>query len=217
MHVSSKPLVADPYLDLIIGYDPGMSSALILGQEDFFGRLNVVDELILNGYGAKRMITDQLIPLLKRKYKGFNVIISPDPAVNSRTPTNETTVLQILKDVKYKQWWTVFTDGQNTRNLLQPRLDAIDHYTTRLTERGPALVIDPRCKKIIRALVSGWRFEKTQKGEEKIKPEKNASSHPGDAFGYLCRYPVVNTAKYGTKLKPKPRIIIPRFNNAYNY
>ena len=37
---------------------------------------------------------------------------------------------------------------------------------------------------------SGWRYvidtkRDTIKGAE---PEKNAYSHPGDAFGYLCRY-----------------------------
>jgi hypothetical protein len=214
IHVSSKPIHADPYLPLIIGYDPGMHCALIFGQEDLFGRLFVVDELVLEGYGAKRMIEDQLIPLIKRKYSEFEIIISPDPSVNGRTQTDETTVRQVLKNKKYAKFFTVYTDGQNTRNLLQPRLDAIDNFTTRLTERGPALLIDPRCKKIIRALVSGWRFEKTQKGEEKAKPEKNGSSHPGDAFGYLCRYYVSHTAKHGSRMSPKT-FRPPTFNNAY--
>jgi hypothetical protein len=191
-----------------------MHCALIFGQEDLFGRLFVVDELILEGYGAKRMIEDQLIPLIKRKYSEFEIIINPDPAVNGRTQTDETTVRQVLKDKKYAKFFSVYTDGQNSRNLLQPRLDAIDNFTTRLTERGPALLIDPSCKKIIRALVSGWRYEKTLKGEEKSKPEKNPSSHPGDAFGYLCRYYVSHTAKHGSRLSPKT-FRPPTFTNAY--
>lgn len=211
MHVAKTMLNPDPHLPLIIGFDPGMHSALIFGQVDFFGRACVVDELILEGYGAERMIRDKLLPLIKAKYSGFEVIIAPDPAANSRTPTNETTVLQILKDPRYKQFWTISVDNTN---LLTPRLEAIDHFTTRLTEKGPALQIDPRCKKLIKALASGWRFEKTQKNEEKATPEKNESSHPGDAFGYFCRYHVRNEARYGKKAQVGRRPL-PTFNNPY--
>ena len=44
--------------------------------------------------------------------------------------------------------------------------------------------------RLVRALKGGWRYvidtkRDTIKGAE---PEKNQYSHPGDAFGYLCRY-----------------------------
>lgn len=215
LHVSGSRLAADPNLPIVIGYDPGMHCALIFGQQDLWGRLRIIDELVLVGYGARRMIDDRLIPLLKRKYGGFEIIISPDPAVNSRSQSDESTVKKVIKDRKYESFWTVVMDTDNAQNLLTPRLDAIDNFTTRLTEKGPALLIDPGCKYLIRALVSGWRFEQTQKGVEKVKPEKNPSSHPGDAFGYLCRYYVNHIAKFGTKRQPRQRFQIPQFNNPY--
>ena len=211
IHVSKTILTPDKFLPLVIGFDPGMHSALIFGQHDMYGRLHVVDELILEGYGASRMCNDRLVPLLNAKYRGFEVIIAPDPAANSRTPTNEGTVLDVLKEVRFKKYWSIKV---GSTNLIAPRLEAIEHFTTRLTEKGPALVIDPRCKTIIKALGSGWRYEQNRRsGEDKDTPEKNAYSHPGDALGYLCQYHTENTARRGRAAGP---LVIPQFRNAYN-
>ena len=78
-----------------------------------------------------------------------------------------------------------------TNNRLPIRINAIEHYTSRLVEGGPALLIDPvECPYLVRALKGGWRFTLNPKNDEQkgAEPEKNAYSHPGDGFGYLCRY-----------------------------
>lgn len=211
IHVSKKNLVPDKYLPLVIGFDPGMHSALIFGQHDSYGRLHVLDELILEGYGAVRMCTDRLIPLLKLKYSGFEIILAPDPASNSRTPTNETSVLMVLKDARFKKYWTVKV---GTTNLIAPRLEAIETFTTRLTEKGPALVIDPRCRTIIKTLASGWRYAQNKRnGEDKEIPEKNTYSHPGDALGYLAQYFCENTARKSRGIHSHQNL--PVFKNNY--
>jgi hypothetical protein len=212
IHVSKTRLRYDPYLPLVIGYDPGMHSALIVGQEDLYGRLHVLAELILEGFGARRMCDDRLIPLLKARFAGAEVIIAPDPAANSRTPTDESSVLQVLKSFRYNKYWTVEVDETN---LLQPRIDAIEHFTTRLTDKGPALVIDPECRALIRALVSGWRWEQTKKDVEKKAPEKNIHSHPGDGFGYLCRHFHRAAVKLGRRTAANQRPVLPTFRNPY--
>jgi len=211
IHVSKTHLVPDKYLPLIIGFDPGMHSALIFGQPDMYGRLHVVDELILEGFGASRMCNDRLIPMLNAKYRGFEIIIAPDPASNSRTPTNETTVLDVLKEARFKKYWTVKV---GSTNLIAPRLAAIEYYTTRLTEKGPALIIDPRCRVIIKALSSGWRYEANRRsGEDKDTPEKNIYSHPGDALTYLCQYNTENVARKSRASQSTQ--MIPQFPNRY--
>lgn len=211
IHVSKTYLTPDKYLPLIIGFDPGMHSALIFGQPDMYGRLHVVDELILEGYGASRMCNDRLIPLLNAKYRGFEIIIAPDPASNSRTPTNETTVLDVLKEQRFKKYWTVKV---GSTNLIAPRLAAVEYYTTRLTEKGPALIIDPRCRTIIKALASGWRYEQNRRsGEDKDQPEKNIYSHPGDALTYLCQYNTENVARKSRGTQNTQAI--PQFPNRY--
>jgi hypothetical protein len=210
-HVAKTNLVPNPHSVLGIGYDPGMHSAFILGQIDMYGRLLIVDELILEGYGAQRACTDRLIPLLNSKYRGFEVVIAPDPACQSRTQTNESSVLDVLKEQRFKKYWSVKV---GPTNLITPRLAAIEGYTTRLTEKGPALLIDPRCRTIIKALASGWRYEKTKGGSDKEVPEKNASSHPGDGLTYLAQY---FSEASGKRTKPRIQVQMPsRYGNIYN-
>lgn len=182
LHIAKEVITASKFLPLIIGFDPGVQSALIVGQLDLDGRLNVVDEIVLKDYGAERLCTNKLLPLLRTKYPDFTVIIAPDPAANSRNQTDEKSVVDVLK----RHHLTVKFPDMN--NQLQPRLDAIEHFTTRLTTAGPALRVSPHCRHLIRALAGGWRYRVDTRGKRSPEPEKNEHSHPADGFSYLCRY-----------------------------
>jgi hypothetical protein len=184
MHISPSPLKFDPMQPIVIGFDPGIGgSAFILGQEDLHGRLRVYGELIQEGMGAERLISERLKPYLRRRFPNARVLIAPDPAAANRGQSNEKSVVDVLRkhfDVKY-----------DTNNRLAPRLDAIEYYTTRLTDVGPALLIDGKeCPVLSRALKGGWRFALDPKKDiiKGADPEKNKYSHPGDAFGYLARH-----------------------------
>ena len=186
VHLSKKPLIFNPNMPLIGGYDPGISgSAMTFAQEDLEGRLHVMGELTASGLGAGRFVTERLRPYLARGFAELrqgNFIIAPDPAAGNRTPTDEKTVVDVLK--KY------FPISIETNNRLPLRLDAIDHFASRMVYGMPALVIDEQaCPILPRALKGGWRYALDAK--ENIRgtmPEKNAYSHIGDSFGYLCRY-----------------------------
>lgn len=186
LHLSKKPLLRNPNLPLIAGFDPGIGgSAMIFGQEDLHGRLLVLGELVQSGYGASRFTSEVLKPYLRRRWPDLDMqrfIIAPDPAAGNRTATDEKTVVDILK--KH------FNIKIETNNRLPLRLDAIEHYSTRLTDAGPALLIDAeQCPNLVRALKGGWRYALDDKELVKGKePEKNQHSHPGDGFGYLARY-----------------------------
>lgn len=183
LHLSQTPLNYNPKLPLVVGFDPGLGgSALIFGQEDLNGRLLVLAELVQSGYGTTRLIQEKLRPFLRQRFPEAQVIIAPDPAAANRAQNDEKTAVDILK--KY------FVVKVESNNRLPLRLDAIEYYTTRLTEVGPALLIDAKaCPILVRALKGGWRYALDKK--ELIKgtePEKNNYSHSGDSFGYLCRY-----------------------------
>jgi hypothetical protein len=188
LHVAQTYLKPNPHLPLVAGFDPGLSgSALIFGQQDLNGRLLVVDELCQRDMGAERIITDRLNPLLKARFNGFEFIIAPDPAADTRSNNNERTIVDTLRDKRKGGFRVAFPDGLNNR--LPLRIEAIEYFSTRLVQGIPALQIDPRCKNLIRSLQGGWRYETDRRGKLlKEEPEKNQSSHPGDGFGYLCRY-----------------------------
>jgi hypothetical protein len=156
---------------------------MIIGQEDLDGRLIVLAELVQTGFGTTRFVQEKLRPYLKRRFPDAELIIAPDPAAGNRAQNDEKTAVDILK--RY------FPVKVETNNRLPLRLDAIEHYTTRLVGGKPALVIDAReCPILVRALKGGWRYalDKHENMKPDAAPEKNPYSHPGDAFGYLCRY-----------------------------
>jgi hypothetical protein len=185
MHVAKARLNFNKALPLVIGVDPGLGGgALIMGQEDLHSRLLVLGEIITENFGAERLIVEKLNPYLRRHFPGADVWIAPDPAAANRAQTDEKAVVDVFRKhfpgrVKIE-----------TNNRLAKRFDAIEHFSARLTDVGPALLIDPvMCPVIIRALKGGWKFVIDPKREiTKPEPEKNQYSHPGDAFGYLCRY-----------------------------
>ena len=214
LHIASGSLKPNKFLPLVAGFDPGLAgSALIFGQQDLNGRLLVLDELIQRDMGAERIITDRLKPLIKARFYDFEFIIAPDPAADSRSNNNERTIVDTLRDRKKGGFRVVFPDMNNRLPL---RVEAIEHFTTRLVQGQPALQIDPRCKHTIRAMQGGWRYETDRKGKLlKEEPEKNASSHPGDGFGYLCRYFQHSTAREARRNTTAVNTPQPRRTNHY--
>jgi hypothetical protein len=187
LHVAKAALNYNPNLPLIGGFDPGLGgSAMIFGQEDLDGRLLVLGELVQTGYGTTRFISEKLKPYLKRRFPLLdmsNFIIAPDPAAANRAQNDEKTAVDILK--KH------FNVKVESNNRLPLRLDAIEHFTTRLVDGKPALLVDAKeCPVLLRALKGGWRYalDKNENLKADAAPEKNPYSHPGDAFGYLARY-----------------------------
>lgn len=184
IHISKKRLIYNPGLKLVVGFDPGLAgSALIFGQEDLEGYLNVLGELVQSGYGAKRLISERLLPYLKQNFPNADVVIAPDPAAANRSGADETPIINAFREK--------FAVSIEKNNRLPLRLDAIDHYTSTLVHGQPRLQVDAQmCPVLIRALRGGWRYAVDAKKDivKTDEPEKNAYSHPGDAFGYLCRY-----------------------------
>lgn len=206
LHVAQSRLKPNPGLPLIGGFDPGLSgSAMIIGQQDFNGRLIVYDELVQRDMGAQRFAEERLRPLLRNKYAGYDFTISPDPASNNRTQNDEGTVIKTLK--KYFK-----VKLATTNNRLPGRLEAIEHFTTRLTEEGPALLVDPSCRHLIRSLRGGWQYAKSTRGTEAVEPMKNSHSHPGDAFGYLCQW---YYRDHGREMHSAIQQSVQTFNNPY--
>lgn len=189
VHLSKKPLIYNPNLHLVGGFDPGIGgAAMILGQEDLEGRLHVLGEIITSGVGALRFVSERLRPYLSRcmpdlPSNGFT--IAPDPAAANRSSNDESTIVDTLK--------RHYPVSMETNNRLPLRLDAIDYYATRMVYGMPSLIIDEQaCPMLVRALKGGWRYaldaKENIRGGGNATPEKNAYSHPGDGFGYLCRH-----------------------------
>lgn len=206
IHVSKRPLIPNPKLQLVAGYDPGMQSAVIIGQQTASGQIMVLDELVLEDYATDRMISEKLKPLLRRKYAGFEFLVVPDPASANRSQGNDSSVMKELK--KH------FSVKEDTNNVIETRLAPAQYYMLRLTNEGPALLIDPSCVRLIRALVGGYKYTVTKGDSRREVPDKNMHSHPADGFTYLTRYFKEGEDKAGRRVgRGAPQVT---FKNTYN-
>lgn len=181
IHVSESPLIYNPKLTLIVGLDPGMSTGAVIGQQDLYGRVYYLSELVTQGYGAARFADDRLRPLLRERFPDADVVICPDPASDNRSQADEQTVVQVLRKRGFKVM-PAFT------NKPEARIGAVDNYLSRLIDGRPALQIDPSCKQLISAYSGGYRYAINRAGITADRPDKNEHSHVADASEYLCLY-----------------------------
>jgi hypothetical protein len=217
LHIAKKPLLYNPHLPLVFGFDPGIGgTAAVFGQQDLKGRLLILGEVTAEGYGTQRFIEEKLRPYIRRKFPDAsldNIICAPDPAAGNRSQTDERAVVDVIR--------RHFPVKIESDNRLARRLDAIDYFTARLVEGEAALLIDPECKEIIRAWRGAWRWivDHKKDGFKSTEPEKNSASHVADAGGYLARFfhkQSEREMRYGTG--GKRSFTPPRFtNNGYHF
>lgn len=205
--VTLKPLAQAP---IVIGYDPGLagSGAVLMQYDEAYGRILVLAEIAVRDYATDRFISEKLKPLLRSgRFAGLEVVVVPDPASAARSSAK--TGASVVGEFQ-KARMQVIVDGNNE---IESRLQPAQYYMMRLTGAGPALLIDPSCQKLKRALVGGYRFaaiKNTVNGETKEVPEKNAHSHIADGFTYGVRQIRKGEIKAGTRVSrpvPKRRVV----------
>jgi len=181
MHVATGPLRYNPNLPIIMGFDAGLTPAAVFTQQDSFGRVLILAEIISEGMGAKRFCREKVKPLINRMFPGCRLMVAADPATKQRAQTDEKTVAKVLEE-------ELGVKVQPARsNDLASRLGAVEDRLMLLTEAGPALLVDPSCKYAIQGFVSAYRYAINKKGAVADTPEK---SHPhsdlADSIQYAC-------------------------------
>lgn len=176
---SLRPIRLDGY-PLIIGADFGLTPAVTISQLDARGRLLTFADVTSEGMGVLRFIREKLKPLLATKFPGMQTLVVGDPAGVQRAQTDERSVFDVFKQEGFR----IIPARTNT---ITGRISSVDNWLTRQIDGGPAHLIDPDAKNLIRAMRGGYRYKiKTSNDEPDEKPEKNMSSHVADAHQYGC-------------------------------
>lgn len=187
VHVSPHPLEPQKGLDVLIGFDFGLQPACSIGQLTPLGQLRIIDELVSDGMGLRQFCENQLIPLLRKKYFGMNVVGFGDPAGTSRAPTDESTCFEVLQgpDIGLRNVTPAPT------NAILPRVGAVERYLNKMYKGEPGFLLSPNCHFLRKAMNGGYHYEKEPKSlgdSYKQMPSKNFSSHIADSLEYLCLY-----------------------------
>lgn len=190
LHVTSEPIQANPKYPLILGWDFGLTPACIICQFYPSGKFAVLDELVSEYSGIKQFGRDVVRPFLQQNYKGFRIATSVgDPAGQTGAQTDQKTCFQVLGD-SFEEGGVGIPSSPSPSNSIQARLDAVNHFLTKLVDANSAFYLSPKCTILRKGFNGGYKFNRVQvSGDERFKdvPDKNRFSHPHDALQYACQ------------------------------
>lgn len=182
VHVAKAPLLVSPQNLVVIGMDFGLTPAAVFKQQDAFGRVLTLDEVVTFGMGIERAMETKILPLIRRKYDQCELWITGDPSGESGAQTDERSCVDILKAYKRRGITKIKMAYSNSP---VHRQGATDHFLSLLVERGqPAYQIDPGCEWLIQALGGRYQFKKFKDGRESSEVADNDWTHVADANQY---------------------------------
>lgn len=189
MHVAKNIIVPNKELLVVIGADFGLTPAMALKQQDAFGRVLTIDEIVTFGMGLERAIEEKLLPLLRstRYADGpYEIFVTGDPSGNKGADSDETSCVDIFRRYKRKGLGRVKLAYSNSP---VHRRSGTDHFLTRLASNGrAAYLVSPHCEWTIAALEGKFMYKKAKDGRHLEEVDKTDHSHIGEANEYGDMY-----------------------------
>lgn len=165
-------------LKLVVSLDHGNTPCASFCQWDI--GLRVVDELYDDDMLAPVFYRDHLMPYLRSKYGGFDIVITGDPSGS----TVSGAAVESLFDIFRMDYEVV----DNLVNDKEMRWDAVNYYL----KPADGFLIDPKCERHIGGLNGGYQFDALAKKRGMRKAQKSGPngvwSHMQDALQGAALY-----------------------------
>ena len=178
VHIAKEEIPVAASLPVYVGIDFGLTPACAFGQK-VRGRWLILQEIVAFDMGIVKF-SEILRQELSTRYSMCEAIIFGDPAGDFRAQTDESTPFQILRGAG-------LVARPAPSNDVSLRLESVSSPLNRMVEGQSGLLIDPRCRNIIKGFEGGYQYRRLQVSGERFddKPEKNHYSHIHDALQYL--------------------------------
>lgn len=183
-HVHVKEFELPKSAKLIrIGNDYGLTPAAVWAYEAPDGQIQVVREFVSTRMGALNFGKEQARICKTEFPPGTRFEGWGDPAGMAASPTDEEkTPISVVAGCGVPM-------APAPTNGFTLRRDAVGDCLTTLTMTGePGIIIHPRCKTLIKAMVGAYCLKRKQvSGDEQFRdvPDKNPYSHVAEALQYL--------------------------------
>lgn len=181
LHVAKTDLLPVPGPPVQVGVDFGLTPAAVIGQ-CINGRWLILDELVADDGAGMGAVT--FGPLLKRhlaeRYPGCRFALTGDPAGDQRAQSDEQSPFMIFRAAGLP----ILPAGTNDWTV---RKEAVESALSRLVNGYPALLVSPRCLRLVAAMEYGYRYAKLKVSADRYSdmPVKDEHSHVADAAQYL--------------------------------
>lgn len=180
-HTAKDELEVYRGLPLILGWDFGLTPAVVFCQQLERGEFRVIDEICSSDTGLRQFVEDVVRPHIQSHYADMTIYSYADPAGTGRSQTDAETCIQILNEAG------IWTKPAPT-NSPDARRDAVARH---LLRRG-GFKLSPKCKVLRKGFVSKYVHDRVRIGNDpndlrfKDQPVKNFYSHVHDALQYAA-------------------------------
>lgn len=175
-----------PDVPVIIGIDFGRTPACVFCQEDFQGRLRVLEECTSDDMHLEAFILEKMLPVIRARFASCPIIVVGDPAGMQRSQTSDETPFSKLKEYGFKAVPAQTNDPYLRISAVERRL--LDRRAGVDGTLVPAMLIDEaRCPVLVKGFKQDYRYKKRKTdGRLEDKPDKTFASHVHDALQYAC-------------------------------
>ena len=171
-----------------VGIDFNISpmAACIIQEESDSPQIRVIDEVLLTGDGSGDLLTTRVMETIKRKYPNQKYYAYPDATGAARHSSARFSDIDLIRQAGF------LVHVRHINPLVINRVNSVNNNLNKGN-----LIIDPKCKNLIRDLEQVVNKEGTR---EIDKTSNSQLSHISDALGYFCeiKYPSVRP-DIGTK------------------
>lgn len=180
-HVSKGSLEIHRNTPLILGSDNGFGGVTLFCQiDDRTGQLRVLREFCRNGRDVRTFCDEAIQGVMWGEFRGMRIHRNyVDPACQNNqsiTGTNEADEFN-LKGIP--------SEAASTQNV-EARITSV---ASKLEKKVSGIIIDPSCRKLIKALAGGYKYKRKQTGGSEAlfveKPDKTPDADYADALQYL--------------------------------
>jgi len=177
LHVAVDALQAVQGIPVHIGIDFGLTPAAVFGQ-NVRGRWLILKEIVAQDMGIVRF--SEILRREMMMYQPATYSVWGDPAGDIRAQTDEDTPFRVLRHAGIQARPTETND-------VALRIESVQSPLTRLIDKTPGLLIDPRCTNLIKGFEGGYHYRRMQVTGERYEetPNKNRFSHIHDALQYM--------------------------------
>lgn len=193
-HCSAEVLEAVPDVGITLGWDFGLTPACAFLQLLPSGRVQVIDELLVEEHGKmgiRGFARDVVKPHIEEHYKDWvtkGIMFGwGDPAGSAMSQTDETTCYQVLNTQVFNDMGIVSAPAGT--NAFIPRKDGVSKLLIAPRDDGPMFLLSPKCRVLRKALMGGYHYDRLRvTGDAKYRdvPAKNAYSHIAEAMMYAA-------------------------------
>lgn len=178
-YVASKVLEPVQGHDIWVAADFGRKPAALFAQF-INNRVVVLDEMQAFNEGAVTF-APKVKRRLEQAYRGFRFKVFGDPKGADKTQTDERSAYDVWESHGMK-----VTPAPVKQNLIQTRIEAVEHLGSSMHDGKPRLLISPRCRTLIVGMEGRYCYEKKQKSDEThTEPKDNNYTHLCDCLQYL--------------------------------